>query len=723
MVRTIRFSHILIILVLIFSFLPDGSFALASRVQVVKAASARRPVVAIHVSEWTQALETMPAAAPVPTGDGYSGFSWFYTSWHYFTIYESIKIALESDGTPYQVITDAEIAAGILLEDGTPAFPILISLASEAVADNEIQPLREYVAAGGFLLVGSSAFTRRPDGTSRGDFALADEMGLKMAKHSLQNWTLNSYFTHWRDHRLVRPIPFGSVGWNMLSKADEVVWETAGAQQLWQTVAQGADVIATGGEWPLIATKTYGSGRFIYHAIFNPIVGAGGQDSGMYAYTIYRSVIEWAFESANLPLIKRSSWPYRYDAAFMVRHDFENLLPLVGSIENSARYEHSIGVKGDYYFSTGILRTLRANEKQALVESLRRAVTNYAATIGPHNGGYPNPSLKDPGLYQYWHWGPDTLLDCTSFSTPYSQYTNGYDYARDSIRVSFEDIEGWLKNTDNGREGCGATNTCPRTWVSPFFNSGRDHSLKILTELGSIVMGEQKISPFPHWTLSYNPATPTHRYKTLALPVSDWYVGSQVAQSIESRHTVATIQALVDFYYQNGFLLNLYGHTGSDGGLMKEYASYAATKPHIWSTNSVGLYDWWVMRDELTVTPDFSRNGETAVAKAYIRGNGSPEAAIEFSLPNWNNAKKPQLEVRLNGRLADVTEYRLTNYGVKVKVGSGVSQVELHYTPLNSAAPAITPKVLNHFDAASEIQNMQPLWSVTRLHYRRMRIE
>jgi len=688
MLRNDRLICSLLILALLLAFLPHGSFPYGSGVQVVKAASATRPVVAIHVSEWTQALETMPAVAPVPTGTGYSGNSWFYTSWHYSTIVESIKIALEADGTPYQVVTDADIAAGALLEGGAPKYPILFSLACEAVDDNEIQPLRAYVAAGGFLFLGSSAFTRKPDGTARGDFALADEMGLKMASPSLQNWKMNAYFTHWNDHRLVAPIPKGSVDWNMLSQADEVVWETAGAQQLWQTVAQGAEVIATGGDRPLLATKPYGAGRFIYHAIFNPIVGAGGQDSGMYAYTIYRSAIEWAFETAKLPLIKRSPWPYAYDAAFMIRHDFENLLSLVLDIENSARYEHSIGAKGDYYFSTGILRTMKANERQAFVDSLRRAVTEYQATIGPHNGGYPNPGLSNPGLYEYWHWGPDTVLDLTSFGAPYSQYTNGYEYAKDSIRLSFEDIEAWLKDLDNGRAGCGAAGNCPRTWVSPFFNSGRERSLRILTELNSIVMGEQKISPFPHWTLSYDPATRGQRHPTLALPVSDWYVGSHVAQSIESKHTPATIEALVDFYYQKGYLLNLYGHTGTESGLMKAYASYAAKKPRIWSTNSVGLYDWWIKRDGWTVMPGFIRSGDTAIANAAISGIGDPQAAVELSLPHWNSGAVPNLEVRLNGQLADASEYRLTNYGVKIRVGSAVTQVEVRYTPVKTGAQA-----------------------------------
>src|SRR5947208_2612909 len=43
------------------------------------------PVVAIHDSELTRALETMPATNPgTPTGPGASGFEWWPTNWHYF---------------------------------------------------------------------------------------------------------------------------------------------------------------------------------------------------------------------------------------------------------------------------------------------------------------------------------------------------------------------------------------------------------------------------------------------------------------------------------------------------------------------------------------------------------------------------------------------------------------------------------------------------------------
>jgi len=96
-------------------------------------------------------------------------------------------------------------------------------------------------------------------------------------------------------------------------------------------------------------------------------------------------------------------------------------------------------------------------------------------------------------------------------------------------------------------------------------------------------MGEQKVSPFPHWTLSYDPANSDHRYNHVTLPPSDWYVGTGVSQSIEG-HNTASIQALVDFYTQKGYLMNLYGHGSSTGGNTKTYVDYAVAKPHMWAT-------------------------------------------------------------------------------------------------------------------------------------------
>src|ERR1041384_1678000 len=108
---------------------------------------------------------------------------------------ESTQEALRSDGTAFTVIGDSNITAGLVLPNGLPKYPIVISLASEAIRDDEIAPLTNYVAAGGFLLAGPSAFPRHPDGPTRGDFALATEMGLHVAGPGLANWSANSTFT------------------------------------------------------------------------------------------------------------------------------------------------------------------------------------------------------------------------------------------------------------------------------------------------------------------------------------------------------------------------------------------------------------------------------------------------------------------------------------------------------------------------------------------------
>ena len=245
---------------------------------------ATEPVVAIHVSELTQALETRVATPPTPTGLGTTGYEWWTPWWHYFVMPESVKEALRSDGTRFVVVTDSDISAGnLLMPDGTPRYPIVISLASEAIRDDEISPLRDYVAAGGFLFVGSSAFTRRPDGTSRGDFALAGEMGLHTTSAGLEDWQLDNDFSKQIDHRLVSHIPSGYLEWDMPQTSEDISWGTSPTHsrntlhRTWRVSAGGATVIASSSRVPLLAANSYGRGYFIYHAGMQPLIGNGGR--------------------------------------------------------------------------------------------------------------------------------------------------------------------------------------------------------------------------------------------------------------------------------------------------------------------------------------------------------------------------------------------------------------------------------------------------------------
>src|SRR6185436_8298952 len=127
---------------------------------------------------------------------------------------------------------------------------------------------------------------------------------------------------------------------------------------------------------PLLTIKKFGKGYFIYYANLQPLLAHGGGGPGIYAYAIFRNAIEWAYESAQLPVVRLSPWPFPYEAAFMLRHDLESNPGKIARIEASARFEHSKGVKGDYYFTTGTLREDMAAQSdiKSIVSSLQRAI-------------------------------------------------------------------------------------------------------------------------------------------------------------------------------------------------------------------------------------------------------------------------------------------------------------------------------------------------------------
>jgi hypothetical protein len=271
---------------------------------------------------------------------------------------------------------------------------------------------------------------------------------------------------------------------------------------------------------------------------------------------------------------------------------------MINAIEASARFEFTNGVKGDYYFCTGTLRVEMTNSPTTIAR-LRSAVTNYGATIGPHNGGLQNPNNTNLVVsdYDYWHWGPDEALDVTP-----AGYPSGKAYASASLSNAFFDVEGWLSGITNGL----------RCWAAPYFNATREDSYDLEEQLGVNIAGEQKLSPFPHWTLST--ATAGKRYSFLTLPVSDWFVGASIGQSMEVGHTSASVHALVDYYYNLGALINLYSHSGSDGSgtsgaLVQDYITYSMAKPRVWAANAADVYAWWNNRKGAQIVSANGRDG------------------------------------------------------------------------------------------------------------------
>jgi hypothetical protein len=258
---------------------------------------------------------------------------------------EALKEALRSDGIPFDVLGDVDVINGRLLDtNGRPKYPILFSLACEAIADNEIPQISSYVAAGGFVFAGSSAFTRNTNGTTRGDFALTNEMGLHMVIHGLTNWGASGTFSKILADRLISHIPDGTLNWEMPVNADEIAWGTYShppnpypSGLAWQVQPSTARLLANGAATPFLTENTFGKGHFIYQAAMEPLIGHGGWASGMYAWVVVRKAIEWAFENARMPIPRLSAWPYPYDAAFMSRHDLENYQNEIAGIEASAQ--------------------------------------------------------------------------------------------------------------------------------------------------------------------------------------------------------------------------------------------------------------------------------------------------------------------------------------------------------------------------------------------------
>lgn len=603
---------------------------------------------------------------------------------------ESVKEALRSDGTPYAVVSDLDIARGFLLTtNNTPKYPILISLAAEVIRDDEIAALTNYVKAGGFLLVGSSSFTRSTNGTARTSFPLSGQMGIS-CNPSTTGWANNTYLAPETDHRLVSHIPQPWVTWRMPSSAEETSWGTcqnshefSAPHQIWPVSVSDAQVLAKGDDWnlPYLAVKQYERGQFIYHATLQPLIAHGGIGPGMYAYAIFRRAIEWAFESAQRPVVKLSPWPYDYDAAFTVRHDLEHYVLEISQVITSAQVEASYGAKGDYYFSTGAITNEGVNT-ETIIAGLRQAVA-HGATIGPHNGGLPNPRLSAdapcsfiPSDYQYFHWGPDEAFDLPG----------GGGYASNSVAISFSQIENWVTNQD----------VEPRVWVVPYFNGTREESYRIQEQLNIKISGEQKLGPFPHWTLSTQ--TDGKRYAFLSEPVSDWYVGYLVAQAvgewqgvvgINGLHTTNSLRSAVDSYYRLGALVNFYSHsltaiTNDDqagaANLMADYVAYCMDTnrfPRLWSSNAREVYQWWLKRSPAQVTATYSTNGSHPVATVAISGAQDTNTAVEILAPAAGLVFVS--EVRANGQLAAADSYRASGECIKVRVGTTVTNIQVEY--------------------------------------------
>ena len=84
MKRTVQILHSTRVLFVALAIIAAMIMVAPPHVRAQQTPTLPQPVVAIHFSGLTQALETMPVGASRPTGQGTTGYEWWVTAWHYF---------------------------------------------------------------------------------------------------------------------------------------------------------------------------------------------------------------------------------------------------------------------------------------------------------------------------------------------------------------------------------------------------------------------------------------------------------------------------------------------------------------------------------------------------------------------------------------------------------------------------------------------------------------
>jgi hypothetical protein len=608
-----------------------------------------KPLVAIHISEYTQN-------------------HWTNSYWNYFALYTMLEEAFKSDGTPFVEVSDAQIEAGDLLLSGTPNYPILFSLACECVSDQEATQLSNYVSAGGFIYAGASSWTRYANGTQRSNFALSAQMGLRCTNPPPNNWAQVQTARRVADHQLVNCVPANvNMDWRLpladhtLVKLDDYQVDPHYAWRASVTSVNPAQVLMTIDSKTLIAIKQYNAGWFIYNSELDPLASYSLYSPMVYEYLIIRQAVSWAFQTLNVPLVKLSPWPYQYNSAFIVRHDMDFSFNAVNWMLSSAQTEKNLGVTGQYYIVTGDVRDSPDN---ASLISLIQQAYELGAQVGSHNGGLNCTPWKPEvqyGDYEYYHWTVDDCL--ANYPTGLS---DGMAYANQSIALSLADLQNWVGNISD-------------IWVSPGGQACWDESFQVIDNLNISCSGEFTTAPFPQFAFSL--VTENVTYGFWQVPFSRWITSSGVAcQNMEeiAYYAPNDMPKLVDFYYNQGLLVSPYSHSSSESGMPLTFLTFCLSKPYMWNATPTLLRDWCQIRQQTTITPQFSLTSEGLYNLTLtVTGASSSDIALDVNLP-VDLESVSSLQVLLNG--APSSGYRIFNETIKVQSGQSSTVTILYST-------------------------------------------
>jgi len=545
--------------------------------------NAAGPVVAIHVSESTQRnWESLPGP---------------HREWQYWHIYGFLMESLRSDGTPFVAVSDEQIAAGKLQTNAEPAYPLLISLASTCVSKKVAARITQFAKSGGHVLVGSTAFTHDEQGqlcdlSTGSAAALYEAIGVTPATPRLisvaQKKVDASLVSHIKSTEVIRwllPRRSTSIGYS-----HPVHWA--------QTVSKDtARVLLESGEHPLLTTRNFHAGRFVYHADFCPLAGFSGYVVDNLVYGVYRKVIEDAFDATHTPLVRLAAWPFPHVAAFKTRHDHH-------LHRKAALIEQQHGIRGEWLLRTN--DSIGGPDWEHVAE-----IKKSGALIGSHT------------LNEY-------TLDSGTYET-----------ALQNVEQSFADLEAKLGKS-------------PRIFVGPGCMANLTSSVKALEAAGVLTTGDMSHGPYPSFALYINTAESYDeqaRSPLLEIPLSRYpAVPGAVWRDLIYVHMdsmpLPVILATVDMTYDLGGLINIYDHIGDpNAGLhdvwkypttkhLEAYLKHGLAKPNVWKTDPLRLLAWWKKRDPLRLQTALQTNaaGELTLT-ASVAGTIPAGCAIDVRIP------------------------------------------------------------------------------------------
>jgi len=168
---------------------------------------------------------------------------------------------------------EIRISRRIVAANGLPKYPIVISLASEAIRDDEIAPPDKLRRGGRIFAGGFVGIYAQSERDSRGDFAFANELGLHTVTPGLTNWAFNQTITKRSNHRLVSHLPDGALTWRMhlIQKRRRGEFRQAisflAPHDVWRVISSDATIIAQGDGVPFLAVKPFGQRLFIIRGI------------------------------------------------------------------------------------------------------------------------------------------------------------------------------------------------------------------------------------------------------------------------------------------------------------------------------------------------------------------------------------------------------------------------------------------------------------------------